>query len=134
MRRMWHGPAYARRNARRTPTDFVVEMWFAPALAVAVTLTLALDRQAALPACAPVLLLWLASPIVAWWISRPIVVCTQHLTADQRVFLRGAARRTWRFFTDFVGPDDNWLPPDNFQEYPVERIASRTSPTNMSFG
>ena len=128
---LWHGPAYARRNARRTPTNFVVEMWFAPALAVAVTLTLALDRQAALPACAPVLLLWLASPIVAWWISRPIVVCTQHLTADQRVFLRGAARRTWRFFTDFVGPDDNWLPPDNFQEYPVERIASRTSPTNM---
>ena len=26
---------------------------------------------------------------------------------------------------------DNWLPPDNYQESPVERIAHRTSPTNI---
>jgi hypothetical protein len=30
-----------------------------------------------------------------------------------------------------VSPQDNWLPPDNFQEYPVAIIASRTSPTNI---
>ncbi len=41
------------------------------------------------------------------------------------------ARRTWRFFTDFVGPADNWLPPDNYQEYPAAVVAHRTSPTNM---
>ncbi len=45
--------------------------------------------------------------------------------------MRALARRTWRFFTDFVGPDDNWLPPDNYQEYPAAAIASRTSPTNI---
>ena len=128
---LWHGPAYARRNARRTLADFAVEMWFAPALAVVVALALALGRQGALPACAPVLLLWLAAPLVAWWISRPQSAPVQALTMDQRVFLRGAARRTWRFFADFVGPGDNWLPPDNFQEYPTELIASRTSPTNI---
>ncbi|MDA3877733.1 MAG: cyclic beta 1-2 glucan synthetase, partial [Halothiobacillus sp.] len=36
-----------------------------------------------------------------------------------------------RYFADFVGPEDNWLPPDNFQEYPTPTIASRTSPTNI---
>ena len=41
------------------------------------------------------------------------------------------ARRTWRFFETFVGDDDNWLPPDNFQEDPDPVIAHRTSPTNM---
>jgi cyclic beta-1,2-glucan synthetase len=30
-----------------------------------------------------------------------------------------------------VGTDDNWLPPDNFQEEPRPTIASRTSPTNV---
>jgi cellobiose phosphorylase len=30
-----------------------------------------------------------------------------------------------------VGPEDHWLPPDNFQEHPVARVAHRTSPTNM---
>ena len=41
------------------------------------------------------------------------------------------ARRTWRFFETFVGAEDNWLPPDNFQEDPKPVIAHRTSPTNI---
>jgi len=28
-------------------------------------------------------------------------------------------------------PEENWLPPDNFQEVPVSIIAHRTSPTNI---
>ena len=31
----------------------------------------------------------------------------------------------------FVGPQENWLPPDNFQEQPRHRVAHRTSPTDM---
>jgi len=46
-------------------------------------------------------------------------------------FLNDVAARTWRFFETFVGPEDHWLPPDNFQEHPVAVIAHRTSPTNM---
>ncbi len=41
------------------------------------------------------------------------------------------ARKTWAFFETFVVAGDNWLPPDNYQESPVERIAHRTSPTNI---
>src|SRR5437667_406652 len=39
--------------------------------------------------------------------------------------------RSWGFFETFVGDADHWLPPDNFQEEPRERIAHRTSPTNQ---
>ena len=35
------------------------------------------------------------------------------------------------FFETFVGPEDNWLPPDNCQQQPVAVVAHRTSPTNM---
>src|SRR5205823_10166648 len=31
----------------------------------------------------------------------------------------------------FVAAEDNWLPPDNYQEQPVAVIAHRTSPTNI---
>ena len=41
------------------------------------------------------------------------------------------SRRTWRYFETFVGPDDNYLPPDNFQEDPPKGVAHRTSPTNI---
>ena len=45
--------------------------------------------------------------------------------------LRRIARRTWRFFETFVGPENHALPPDNFQEEPKGEIARRTSPTNL---
>jgi cyclic beta-1,2-glucan synthetase len=125
---LWHMSSYTRRNASRTLADFVKEMWIAPVVALLLAFTLS---DAELLFCAPLLLFWLVSPGVGWWISKPLLSRAPELTADQRVFLRTSARRTWRFFADFVGPDDNWLPPDNFQEHPEPVIASRTSPTNI---
>jgi len=123
---LWHMRSYASRNARRTLADFFMEMWVAPVLAMALAFALGVSRSAELLFCAPFLLLWLVSPAVGWWISMPLVSRAPDLTGDQRAFLRAAARRTWRFFADFVGPQDNWLPPDNFQEYPAPASASRT--------
>ncbi|HMI93958.1 MAG TPA: glucoamylase family protein, partial [Polyangiales bacterium] len=40
-------------------------------------------------------------------------------------------RRTWLFFETFVTAEDNFLPPDNFQEEPRGVVAHRTSPTNI---
>ncbi|MES9943374.1 MAG: glucoamylase family protein [Candidatus Thiodiazotropha sp.] len=125
---LWHTNSYARRNACRTLADFFAEMWIAPVVALAAVYTVS---GAELLLSAPVLLLWLVSPMVAWWISLPLVSPVPDLNSEQRLFLRASARRTWRFFADFVGPEDNWLPPDNFQEYPEPVIASRTSPTNI---
>jgi cellobiose phosphorylase len=130
---LWQLPVYARRNARRTLADFFCEMGIAPVLAVALILALEMadGRPATWLHAAPVLLLWLLSPVAGWWISRPLAAPTPGLSIEQEAFLRGSARRTWRYFADFVGPQDNWLPPDNFQEHPAPAIASRTSPTNM---
>ena len=47
-------------------------MWFAPFLAVAMAVYLALSNPAALGAAGPLLVLWFASPVIAWWISRPL--------------------------------------------------------------
>jgi hypothetical protein len=46
-------------------------------------------------------------------------------------FLRRIARETWRYFDDLVGPEHNWLPPDNSQEALRIEVAVRTSPTNI---
>ncbi|RZI71439.1 MAG: cyclic beta 1-2 glucan synthetase, partial [Rubrivivax sp.] len=52
-------------------------------------------------------------------------------SAQDLRFLRMLSRQTWAFFDRYVGPEDNWLPPDNVQEIPQLTIAHRTSPTNM---
>ena len=106
-------------------------MWIAPALAGAACAYLSLARPASLAAAAPILLLWFAAPVITWQISRPLTRRDARLTTDQLRFLRGVARRTWGFFDTYVGPDDHWLPPDNYQESPAPGVAHRTSPTNM---
>ncbi|WP_409522998.1 GH36-type glycosyl hydrolase domain-containing protein [Nitrincola sp. MINF-07-Sa-05] len=139
---LWQLPGYARRNACRSLTDCYSEMWVAPVLAaglvVGLVVGLGFELSVGLimtPAtwlvASPMLLLWLVSPAVGWWISQPLVALTPGLSGEQNIFLRTVARRTWRYFADFVGPDENWLPPDNFQTYPAPAIASRTSPTNL---
>ena len=109
----------------------IKSMWIAPVVASAVAILLRQSAPSALAAAAPILFLWFVSPGIAWWISRPLARREARLTADQAVFLRKLARRTWAFFETFVGADDQWLPPDNFQEHPGEVVAHRTSPTNM---
>ncbi len=106
-------------------------MWIAPALSIALATYLAFSRPTALGVAGPLVALWFASPAVAWWISRPLARRRARLTADQVVFLQKLSRKTWTFFETFVGPDDHWLPPDNYQDHPVAVISHRTSPTNM---
>lgn len=112
-------------------------MGFAPGVAVAAALFLAQQAYAAPAsiaaplAAAPLLLLWGMSPLLAWWVSRPLDTRSAPLNVEQSLFLRGVARRTWAFFDKVMGPADNWLPPDNVQEYRAAAMAHRTSPTNM---
>jgi cyclic beta-1,2-glucan synthetase len=81
---------------------------------------------------APFALLWLAAPAVALWISRaPQTASHLAVSAQDALALRLVARRTWRFFEQFVTADDHMLPPDNFQEDPRAVLAHRTSPTNL---
>lgn len=130
----WHMPHYRRLGAIRSAGGFLGEMWFAP-LTAASAIALTLWRQpATLPAVAPVALLWLLAPLTAWCVSRPIVRRGPSLSDAHRNLLRKLACRTWYFFETFVSAKENWLPPDNFQEVPQPMIATRTSPTNLSFG
>ncbi|HEX9551253.1 MAG TPA: glucoamylase family protein, partial [Candidatus Limnocylindrales bacterium] len=89
-------------------------------------------KPAALVVAAPFVALWLASPLIARWVSLPPVAAAgRQLSAADISVLRLTARRTWRFFERFVGPEDHALPPDNFQETPEPVVAHRTSPTNI---
>jgi cyclic beta-1,2-glucan synthetase len=127
----WVTAAEAEKRARRDLAAFFQFMWPAQLLAaVAALLTIAL-RPAAGPVMAVFVAAWLLSPVVAHWISllRPPV--RKLMSAEDVALARRIARRTWRFFEAFVGAEDNWIPPDNFQEDPVPVIAHRTSPTNI---
>jgi len=125
-------PSSARDQDNRTGLIVSCQtMWIGPAVATAAVIDLALSRPNVLGIAGPMLALWLVSPVVAWWISRPLARRPARLTAGQTIFLQKLSRKSWAYFETFVGPEDHWLPPDNFQEHPAAVIAHRTSPTNM---
>jgi cellobiose phosphorylase len=73
----------------------------------------------------------MAAPLVAAWLSQPTRRRTHVVSDADRQLFRRAGRKTWRFFETFVTAQDNWLPPDNWQEGPRQVLARRTSPTNI---
>jgi cellobiose phosphorylase len=127
----WNPSGNPDRNSRTDLAASWRTMWIAPVLATAGVIYLTLSRPAALGVAGPILGLWFASPAIEWWISRPLARRETRLTADQTLFLRKLSRKTWAFFEIFVGPEDHWLPPDNYQEHPAPAVGHRTSPTNM---
>ena len=127
----WNPSGDSDRMSRKGLAGTCRTMWVSPAIAVAAAIYLALSRPGAIAYALPVLCLWFISPLIAWWISEPLSRREARLTSDQINFLRKISRKTWAFFETFVGPEDHWLPPDNFQEYPLAKVAHRTSPTNM---
>ena len=127
----WASSSSLERDHHNSLIAYYQSMWMAPVIAIATAIYLAASTPDVLAAAGPILLLWLASPAIAWWLSQPIVRHETRLTSDQVIFLRNISRKTWAFFETFVGPEDNWLPPDNFQKHPVSVLAHRTSPTNM---
>ncbi len=108
-------------------------MWFAPLLSVAAVIYLfdAYEFTLRLFVALPFLLMWIFSPAIVWIMNKPVISKKSALSKDQKTYLRELSRKTWSFFEVFVSEEDNWLPPDNLQQYPIPVIAHRTSPTNI---
>jgi cyclic beta-1,2-glucan synthetase len=128
----WKTAASIQSSAQGSPTGYYRAMWHAPAIAVLSIILSALPGDNAFLVGIPFAVLWILSPLVAWYVS-------QSAETEDRLFvpepvsveLRKIARRTWRYFETFVTLEQNYLPPDNFQERPEPIVAKRTSPTNI---
>ncbi len=104
----------------------------APAIGIillGVAVTRGVDQWYLLSAVA---LIWSAAPAFAHLMSNSKVPDGQFVASETDTrLLRAIARRTYRYFEQFVTSSENMLPPDNFQEDPEATVAHRTSPTNI---
>ncbi len=79
----------------------------------------------------PLFLGWFFSPYIAFKISKADDKTEYILSKNDKYILKRICRKTWAYFEDFVKCEYNYLPPDNYQEYPFKGVALRTSPTNI---
>lgn len=127
----WQTSSDAEQASRSDFSSYYGRMWFSPFLAlVVITFQIVIGAHFHL-LNSSILGAWAIAPLLAWWISLPCKQAAIDLSTDQIAFLRQTTRKTWRFFESFVIAEENWLPPDNYQETPVRVVATRTSPTNM---
>ena len=126
----WITAADVEANAKNTVGSYFRKMWVVlPASSIVIIGAIWAKSSILLAFIAAVL--WLLSPWVAHSISRPVPKKRYRLTHSDINVLRRVSRKTWRYFEDFAGEEDNYLPPDNYQENPPKGAAHRTSPTNI---
>jgi cyclic beta-1,2-glucan synthetase len=126
----WVTAARVEKSSKHDIDAFVRFMWPAAAISLAAAVMVLAFHPRAMSLASLFLIVWIVSPLIAFYVSRHRFEGAKPLAARDVRTGRVVARRTWRFFETFVGDEDHWLPPDNFQEDP-EIIAHRTSPTNI---
>lgn len=128
----WTPSDQINQRLRGTMAEWLVNLWIGPALALIATSFLLIHKRfECLLFASPLLTLWFLSPIITAWLSQPLKDRKPKLDPAQIRFLHTMARKTWDFFDRYLTPENHWLPPDNYQETPIEALARRTSPTNM---
>ncbi|HET7335490.1 MAG TPA: glucoamylase family protein [Rhizomicrobium sp.] len=128
----WVTSAQANDDSEFDSRSLITQIAASAIFAACCALLIAYSGHHTWPIAAPFAALWVLSPAIARWTSAP-PHANGHLSlaSGDAHALRLIARRTWRFFEQFVTAEDNMLPPDNFQEDPAPVIAHRTSPTNI---
>ncbi|HEV7633353.1 MAG TPA: hypothetical protein VGO41_10225, partial [Steroidobacteraceae bacterium] len=129
----WVTAAQLKAQSSRALASFAWPLKGASIIVIAATGSIVWFNPVALPGATPLLLLWWLSPLLAQYLSTPRAdnLPDTQISEAANDGLRRTARLTWRFFERFVTPEDNALPPDNFQETPRPVVAHRSSPTNF---
>ena len=78
-------------------------------------------------------IIWLFAPALAWYISKDIEKkdAVEKVSKEDKQYILEIGKRTWKYFEEYINEENNFLPPDNFQEGRKNEIAPRTSSTNI---
>ena len=80
--------------------------------------------------------IWIISPFAFYYISRngKEKDIRKELTDKEKEYLNEIGKRTWQYFKDGLIKQNNFLPPDNYQEDRKIKFTPRTSSTNIGLG
>lgn len=127
----WVTAADMEKRLKNDFASFFRRMWMSIAEGAALLALTSYFKPQSLIWAMLIFLIWAISPYIAFYISQLLIPKLKTVSQEKIEELRLIARKTWRFFEDFVTEKQHYLPPDNFQEDPPNGIAERTSPTNI---
>ena len=71
--------------------------------------------------------MWIIGPALAWRISKNIrrSSAIEKISKEDKEYLLEVGKRTWQYFKDNINKENNYLPPDNYQEGRAKKIARK---------
>ena len=129
----WVTAEEAEKNAKEDMNCFFKEMWI-NVLVGAILLIFVLNNFNIFTLL--ISALWIIAPCICQYISkkierkRPIDL----LNDKEKNEVLKIAKDTWKYFEDYLNEENNYLPPDNYQETRNNKIVDRTSSTNIGLG
>ena len=126
----WTTADEAEKKSQEDIESFLKEMW--PDILVGfILLIISINKTSIWMAITAVI--WIISPVICWRITKKIEEYNpkNQLTKEEQNDILDVAKRTWKYFEDFLNERNNFLPPDNYQESRRVEIVDRTSSTNI---
>ncbi|MCX8129462.1 MAG: glycosyl transferase [Clostridia bacterium] len=130
----WVTAADVERGQKNSLYSYIYKMRSVLVIALATGILSFSFKPVSLVFSLPLVLIWIASPYVAYLVSKNEAKKAVNLSQEDVLELRRIARKTWRYFEEFMNSRNHYLPPDNYQEDPPNGVAYRTSPTNIGLG
>ncbi len=81
-------------------------------------------------------ILFLIAPAILWYISKEKAdkVQREKLNKQELDYVLDIGKRTWSYFDEYMNKENNYLPPDNYQENRNPKVVKTTSSTNIGLG
>lgn len=127
----WVTAQAAEKRDKTTVSYHYRNMWVSPLVGVLLLASGLVVDSRVLPLCVLFGLWWLAAPWFACEISRPAYYKDNRLKEENKALFSLLTRQMWAYFEDFSTAEHNYLVPDNVQMEPKQKVAARTSPTNI---
>ncbi len=81
-------------------------------------------------------IIWIIAPGLACYISKEEIkkAKVKELSNDEIKYVLEIGKKTWDYFETYINKENNYLPPDNYQEDRTNKAVNRTSSTNIGLG
>lgn len=72
-------------------------------------------------------ILWIFAPIIVWYISKDVKKekPIEKITKQDEDYLKEIGKKIWQYFKDNINEENNFMPPDNYQEDRKNKIARK---------
>ncbi len=79
-------------------------------------------------------IIWIIAPYFMWYISKENKEEVKNISKQNKEYILELGKETWNYFKTYINEENNYLPPDNYQEDRAQKIVYRTSSTNIGLG